>query len=67
MKKKVNTTPMSSKGSIRKYRNKFNGDIVYSNDESKMIDNVKYIMVFLNPENRNKFNWMRVDSLEKAK
>ena len=54
---------------ITQYRNKFNGDIVYSSNKYKtnIIDGVEFLMVFPKPTtpNSRRINWMRKDNLER--
>lgn len=64
-KKSHNTTEK-----ILKYRNRLNGDILYSssNYKTNIIDGVEFLLVFtqLVEPNLRRTNWMRKDNLEKV-
>lgn len=52
------------------YRNRFNGDIVYSSNlyESRFVDGAEFVKVFTNGHfDLRRTNWMRKDSLEQVK
>lgn len=52
------------------YRNRFNGDIVYTSNlyESRFVDGAEFVQVFTNNAfNHRRTNWMRKDSLELVK
>lgn len=49
----------------RKFKNRLNGDIVYSqNAQTKFIDGVEFLEVFSAPTPHRK-NWMKKDNLER--
>ena len=49
---------------IRKFKNRLNGDIVYSqNAQTKFIDGVEFLQVFSDAAPHRK-NWMKKDNLE---
>lgn len=56
-KRKISASP-------RKFKNRLNGDIVYSqNAQTKFIDGVEFLEVFSAPTPHRR-NWMKKDNLE---
>jgi hypothetical protein len=69
----MNTNKRNRKDSIEKiitYRNRLNGDIVYSSSQYKtnIIDGVEFLLVFPKPAapNTRRTNWMKKDTLERV-